>query len=161
VIEMTETGAALSYVLWTDGCAAPTNPGPGGWAYIIVHGGAERVGSGGEAWSTNNRMEMLAAIRGLEAIPASSVVQVRSDSTYLIKGATQWMSAWRERGWMTKAKEPVRNQDLWVALDRAMRRHGAVGWQKVKGHAGVVLNERCDRLAAQAALAAAGAIGTA
>jgi ribonuclease HI len=151
----------MSYVLWTDGCAAPTNPGPGGWAYIVVHGDAERVDSGGEPWSTNNRMEMLAAIRGLEAIPASSTVTVSSDSTYLIKGATQWMRAWRERGWMTKANEPVRNQDLWVALDEAMRRHAEVGWAKVKGHSGVVLNERCDRLAAQAALAAAAAIGTA
>ena len=151
----------MSYVLWTDGCAAPTNPGPGGWAYIVVHDGSERASSGGEPWSTNNRMELTAVIRGLRALPVGSVVQVRPDSTYVIKGATQWVKAWHTRGWKTKAGTPVLNEDLWRELEQAMGIHQHVGFEKVKGHSGVVLNERCDRLAAQAASAAAAAMGTA
>ncbi len=133
--------------LWTDG-ACSGNPGPGGWAALLVLGDHEKLLSGGEAHTTNNRMELLAPIRGLEALTRPCVVDVHIDSTYVMFGFTkQWIAGWRRRAvegvWMTGAKKPVVNQDLWEALEAAVARH-TVRWHQVKGHAGVELNERVD-----------------
>jgi ribonuclease HI len=154
--ESPRVGAA-KYVVYTDGGCRP-NPGPGGWGAVIVtfgeKGERRRELSGGEAYSTNNRMELTAAVRALEALPDGSRVDLVTDSTYLKQGITRWLRAWRARGWKTVTGEPVKNQDLWGALDEAARRH-LVTWRWARGHAGDEGNERAHQLAADAIPAAA------
>ena len=137
-------------VAYTDG-ACSGNPGPGGWGVLLLarEGGRllrERGIKGGEASTTNNRMELLAAIAALEALDRPSKVTVVTDSAYVKNGVTEWMSAWKRNGWKTASKKPVRNVDLWRRLDDARARHD-VNWQWVKGHAGNDGNERADKLA--------------
>ncbi len=139
--------------LYCDG-ACLGNPGPGGWGYLLrVHlatGAQEKEGSGSEADTTNNRMELLAAIRGLEALTKPCQVLLQSDSQYVVKGSTTWLKDWKRRGWKKADGKPVLNADLWQALDAQLARH-QVEARWVKGHAGHAENERVDRLASQAA----------
>ena len=133
--------------LWTDG-ACSGNPGPGGWAALLIWGASEKLLSGGEAHTTNNRMELLAPTMGLQALTRPAVVDLHIDSTYVMFGFTKgWIAGWRRRAvdgvWLTSTKKPVLNQDLWEALAEAVGRH-TVRWHQVKGHAGVELNERVD-----------------
>ena len=130
---------------YTDG-ACRRNPGPGGWGVVLRFGTRERELYGGELATTNNRMELTAAIRALEALKEPCVVDLYTDSVYVRNGITQWLPAWRARGWKTADRKPVKNQDLWVELDQAASRH-RVAWHWVKGHAGHVENERADALA--------------
>ncbi len=135
-------------VIYTDG-ACSGNPGPGGWGVLIIaDNGDERELSGGEAATTNNRMEMTAAIEGLNALPAGQTLTVITDSTYVRDGITSWLANWKARGWKTAAKKPVKNIDLWQALDAAAARH-TVTWEWVRGHTGHPGNERADALARQ------------
>lgn len=131
--------------IWTDG-ACSGNPGPGGWGAVLVWGDHEKELSGGEAETTNNRMEMMAAIEALNALTRPSRVIVHTDSQYLKDGLTKWLRGWKRNGWKTAAKKPVKNRDLWQALDEAAARH-EVDWRWVKGHAGDEGNERADALA--------------
>jgi len=143
-------------LVWTDG-ACRRNPGPGGWAALLCwEDGVTEEHSGGLAAATNNIMEMTAALEGLRRVPAGSRVCVVTDSRYLHDGMTSWMAAWKRRGWTTAAGDPVKNRDLWIALERAAAAHEAVRWHWVKGHVGHVLNERADILAVAAAARAAG-----
>ncbi|SFB07569.1 ribonuclease HI [Poseidonocella pacifica] len=135
---------------YTDG-ACSGNPGPGGWgALLIARDGKEvlreRELKGGEANTTNNRMELLAAINALEALERPSSLTVVTDSAYVKGGITQWMHGWKRNGWKTSARKPVKNEDLWRRLDEASRKH-EVRWEWVKGHAGHPENERADELA--------------
>ena len=130
---------------FTDG-ACRGNPGPGGWGVLLRFGGHEKELSGGESHTTNNRMELSAAIEALKALSQTCHVTLTTDSTYVRDGITQWVSKWKANGWKTAAKKPVKNQDLWIALDEQCQRH-AVDWQWVKGHAGHPENERADQLA--------------
>ena len=130
---------------FTDG-ACRGNPGPGGWGVLLRFGGHEKELSGGESHTTNNRMELSAAIEALKALSEPCHVTLTTDSTYVRDGITQWVSKWKANGWKTAAKKPVKNQDLWIALDEQCQRH-AVDWQWVKGHAGHPENERADQLA--------------
>lgn len=141
--------------LYTDG-ACSGNPGPGGWAYILRHAATakEREASGGERETTNNRMELTAVIRGLEALTRPSGVDLYSDSQYVLKGLNEWMGAWKLRGWKTAGKKPVKNQDLWMRLDELLGGH-EVRFHWVRGHNDHPENERCDRLAVAARDAAA------
>ena len=132
-------------VIFTDG-ACSGNPGPGGWGAILIFGEKERELCGGELATTNNRMEMMAAIQALEALTRPCRVELHTDSQYLRNGITEWIAGWKARGWRTAAKAPVKNEDLWKRLDAARLRH-EVDWRWVKGHAGHVLNERADGLA--------------
>ena len=129
----------------TDG-ACLGNPGPGGWAALLIHEGRERELAGGEALTTNNRMEMLAAIMALEALKAPCQVVLSTDSQYVQKGIGEWLPGWIRRGWKTAGGEPVKNKDLWERLQLAAAPH-KVQWKWVKGHAGHVENERVDKLA--------------
>ena len=131
--------------IFTDG-ACSGNPGPGGWAAILRSGKHEREISGGAAATTNNRMELLAVINALNALKATSDVTVHTDSRYVMDGATQWLKRWKANGWKTSDKKPVRNDDLWRALDTAMSAH-KVSWRWVRGHSDHVDNERADALA--------------
>ena len=131
--------------IWTDGGCKP-NPGPGGWAAILRFGEHERELSGGEAETTNNRMELMAAINALEALTRPSEVVLTTDSTYVLKGITEWLPSWKRRNWQTASKQPVKNVDLWQRLDEAVSRH-TVSWEWVKGHNGHPENERADELA--------------
>jgi ribonuclease HI len=131
--------------VFTDG-ACSGNPGPGGWAAILRYRGIEKELSGFEPLTTNNRMEMTAAIHALEALKRPCRVRLVSDSQYLRDGITKWIRAWKARGWQTAAREPVKNVDLWQRLERAMQPH-RVEWQWVRGHAGHPENERADALA--------------
>ncbi|QTL01672.1 ribonuclease HI [Aquabacter sp. L1I39] len=131
--------------IWTDG-ACSGNPGPGGWGAILRAGAHEKELSGGEGLTTNNRMELLAAISALEALKKPCAVDLHTDSEYLRNGVTKWMFGWKRNGWRTADKKPVKNQDLWERLDAAIARH-EVAWHWVKGHAGNELNERADELA--------------
>jgi ribonuclease HI len=133
----------------TDG-ACLGNPGPGGWAALLRHGETERELVGGEPDTTNNRMELMAAIAGLEALKSPCEVVLHTDSQYVKKGIGEWMPNWIRRGWKTAAGDPVKNKDLWERLAAANTRHQVV-WKWVKGHAGHVDNERVDRLARAAA----------
>ncbi|MEQ1509232.1 MAG: ribonuclease HI [Sphingopyxis sp.] len=137
----------------TDG-ACKGNPGPGGWGGIIRMDAREKEISGGEQLTTNNRMELMAAIKGLEALTRPCRVTLTTDSIYVRDGITKWIHAWKRNGWRTAAKKPVANADLWQALDAAAQRH-SIDWQWVKGHAGDADNERADQLASDAALAMA------
>jgi ribonuclease HI len=131
--------------IWTDG-ACSGNPGPGGWAAILRWNGHEKEISGGEAVTTNNRMELSAAIAALEALKRPSEVDLHTDSNYLRSGITRWIARWKENGWRTADRKPVRNADLWRRLDEARSGH-LVTWHWVEGHAGTAENERADRLA--------------
>jgi ribonuclease HI len=131
--------------IYTDG-ACSGNPGPGGWGAILMSGAHERELMGGETLTTNNRMEMTAAIRALEALKRPCKVELHTDSQYLRQGVTEWLAGWKARGWRTADKKPVKNEDLWRELDAARARH-QVTWRWVKGHAGHPLNERADALA--------------
>jgi ribonuclease HI len=132
-------------VIYTDG-ACSGNPGPGGWGAILISGEHERELCGGEPATTNNRMEIMAAIQALEALKRPCKVELHTDSQYLRTGITEWLAGWKARGWRTASKAPVKNEDLWRRLDEARRRHD-VDWRWVKGHAGHVMNERADELA--------------
>jgi ribonuclease HI len=129
----------------TDG-ACRGNPGPGGWGVLMRANGAEKELYGGEAATTNNRMELMAAIRALEALKRPSRVKLYTDSIYVMKGITTWIHSWKRRGWRTADKQPVKNEDLWRQLDEARSKH-EVEWHWVKGHAGHPENERADALA--------------
>jgi ribonuclease HI len=135
--------------IYTDGSCLG-NPGPGGWGAILVYGDAEKELSGAEDNTTNNRMELMAAIMALEALNRPVDVTLTSDSVYLKDGITKWIHGWKKNGWKTAAKKPVANQDLWERLDAAIAPH-RITWAWVKGHAGHPMNERCDELARQAA----------
>ena len=130
---------------FTDG-ACRGNPGAGGWGVLLRFGGHEKELKGGESHTTNNRMELSAAIEALKALSEPCHVTLTTDSTYVRDGITQWVSKWKANGWKTAAKKAVKNQDLWIALDEQCERH-AVDWQWVKGHAGHPENERADQLA--------------
>ncbi|WP_033964959.1 ribonuclease HI [Sphingomonas sp. Ant H11] len=136
----------------TDG-ACKGNPGPGGWGALIRAGGTEKELSGGEALTTNNRMELMAAIEGLNALKRPCHVMLSTDSRYVMDGLTKWIKGWQKNGWKTAARQPVKNADLWQALLDAAKPH-RVEWTWVKGHAGHPDNERADRLASDAAVAA-------
>jgi ribonuclease HI len=131
--------------IFTDG-ACKGNPGPGGWAAILRMGAYEKELTGGEAATTNNRMEMTAILRSLSALNEPCAVTVHTDSRYVIDGMTQWIFGWQKRGWLNAAKKPVANEDLWRELIAAARPH-KVSWEWVKGHSGHPENERCDALA--------------
>jgi ribonuclease HI len=135
--------------IFTDG-ACKGNPGPGGWGAIIRGGGREKEISGGEPLTTNNRMELLAAIRGLEALKRPCRVSVYTDSNYVRDGITKWVHGWKRNGWKTADRKPVKNSELWQALIDAAAHH-EVEWHWVKGHSGHPENERADRLACDAA----------
>jgi ribonuclease HI len=134
--------------IFTDG-ACSGNPGPGGWGAILRHNGAERELSGGEALTTNNRMELMAAIEALDALKQPCRVELYTDSNYVRDGISGWIDGWKRNGWKTAAKKPVKNAELWQALDTARGRH-EVRWHWVKGHAGHAENERADELARKA-----------
>jgi ribonuclease HI len=131
--------------IFTDG-ACSGNPGPGGWGALLRFGDRERELSGGENPTTNNRMELMAAIAALEALKRPCQVELYTDSKYVQQGISQWLAGWKARGWRTAAKAPVKNQDLWERLDAALGEH-KIAWLWVKGHAGHVENERVDQLA--------------
>ena len=134
--------------IYTDG-ACSGNPGPGGWGAILIAGAHRKELSGGEAGTTNNRMELLAAISALEALKVPSRVELHTDSKYVQDGISKWIHGWKRNGWKTADKKPVKNVDLWQRLDLAIQKHH-VKWHWVKGHAGHELNERADRLAVAA-----------
>ena len=134
--------------IFTDG-ACSGNPGPGGWAAILRFGDREREIFGGETLTTNNRMELMAAIKALQALKRPCAVTLYTDSRYVMDGITQWMRKWKANGWRTSGKDPVKNADLWVALDSAASPHKIV-WRWVEGHAGHAENERADVLARSA-----------
>jgi ribonuclease HI len=137
-----------SVEIYTDG-ACRGNPGPGGWAALLIAGTNEREISGAETLTTNNRMELTAVIRALEALNRPVKGDVYTDSQYVRKGILEWMPQWKARGWKTADKKPVKNQDLWLALDDLVHRH-ELAWHWVKGHSGNAGNERVDALANRA-----------
>jgi ribonuclease HI len=131
--------------IYSDG-ACRGNPGPGGWGVLLRYNGQEKELWGGEADTTNNRMELMAAIRALEALKRRSRVRVYTDSLYVMKGISSWIKDWKRRGWRTADKKPVKNEDLWRRLDELAAQHD-IEWHWVRGHAGHPENERADRLA--------------
>lgn len=149
---MTETIVSIH----TDG-ACSGNPGPGGWGAILRWANHERELSGGEPHTTNNRMELTAAISALEALKRPCIVDLHTDSQYLRHGITEWIHGWKRNGWRTADKKPVKNADLWQRLDAAIARHD-VRWHWVRGHAGDALNERADALARKGIAAARAAM---
>ncbi len=132
-------------IIYTDG-ACSGNPGPGGWGALLEYGGARKELFGGEAQTTNNRMELLAAIEALDALKKPCNVTLYTDSAYVKNGITSWIHNWRRNNWRTASKKPVKNADLWQRLDEAHQRHD-MNWQWIKGHAGHEGNERADELA--------------
>ena len=138
---------ARRVTMFTDG-ACSGNPGPGGWAAILVWGDHRKDLRGGAPETTNNRMEMTAAIEGLEALSRGCAVDLHTDSQYLRNGVTSWIHGWKRNGWKTADKKPVKNEDLWRRLDSAIERHD-ITWHWVKGHAGNTMNEAADLLARQ------------
>ncbi len=146
---MSDKENAASVQMFTDGSCLG-NPGPGGWAAILRWNGTERELSGGETGTTNNRMELMAAIEGLAALKRDVPVDLYTDSTYVRNGITQWIHNWKRNGWRTADKKPVKNADLWQRLDDLASRH-RVAWHWVKGHDGHPENERADILARTAA----------
>ena len=141
---MSET-ANEAVEVWTDG-ACSGNPGPGGWGAILSYKGKERELSGGEAMTTNNRMELMGAIAALESLTRPCTVALHTDSQYLRQGITAWIHGWKKNGWKTADRKPVKNEELWKRLDAALGRH-KIEWKWVKGHAGDEMNERADALA--------------
>ncbi len=131
--------------IWTDG-ACSGNPGPGGWGAVLRYGETERELCGGEAETTNNRMELRAAIEALSALKRRCDIDLYTDSQYVRGGVTGWLANWKRNGWRTADKKPVKNEDLWHELDAATQRH-SIAWHWVKGHAGHPENERADELA--------------
>ncbi len=138
---MTEKRVAI----WSDG-ACSGNPGPGGWGAVLIWNGHEKELKGGEALTTNNRMELTAAIKAFEALKKPSEVVIHTDSRYVMDGITKWVHGWKKNGWKTADKKPVKNDDLWRALEAAAAPH-AVTWKWVRGHSGHPENERVDALA--------------
>jgi ribonuclease HI len=138
--------------IYSDG-ACKGNPGAGGWGALLISGGYRKEICGGEPNTTNNRMEMMAVIRALESLKRPSTVQVHTDSQYVQKGISEWMSGWKKRGWRTADGKPVKNQDLWQELDALSRTHH-IEWNWVRGHAGHPENERADALANRGVLQA-------
>lgn len=134
-----------SVAIWTDG-ACSGNPGPGGWGAVLRWGGHEKELCGGESPTTNNRMELTAAIEALETLKRPCRIELHTDSQYLRGGVTGWIHNWKRNGWRTSDKKPVKNDDLWRRLDEAAERH-EIDWRWVKGHAGDEMNERADALA--------------
>ncbi len=134
--------------LYTDG-ACSGNPGPGGWGALLRCKGVEKELSGGENNTTNNRMELRAAIEGLKAITRPCTIDLYTDSQYVMKGVTEWLAGWKARGWKSANKQPVKNQDLWMELDSEVARH-SINWHWVRGHSGHPENERVDALARSA-----------
>jgi ribonuclease HI len=134
-----------SVEIFTDG-ACSGNPGPGGWGAILRYNGTVKEMCGGEAVTTNNRMELLAAISALNALSSACEVELHTDSKYVMDGISKWIFGWKKNGWRTADKKPVKNAELWQALDQANQRH-KVKWNWVKGHAGHPENERADELA--------------
>jgi ribonuclease HI len=132
-------------IIYTDG-ACRGNPGPGGWGVILKYKDNIKELNGAETDTTNNRMELMAAIQALESLTRPCSVQLNSDSSYVLKGITEWMPNWKKRGWKTAARTPVKNEDLWRRLDAAMAKH-KVEWKWVKGHSGDTGNDRADVLA--------------
>ena len=132
-------------IIYTDG-ACRGNPGPGGWGALLRYNGHEKLLKGGETPTTNNRMELMAGIKALESLRETCAVTLHTDSTYVMQGLTEWLPAWKARGWRTAAKKPVKNQDLWERLDKAAAVH-KIDWRWVKGHSGDAGNEAADRLA--------------
>jgi ribonuclease HI len=146
-------------IIHTDG-ACSGNPGPGGWGAILSYGKHVKELKGGEAHTTNNRMELMAAIAALEALKRPCLVDIHTDSEYLRNGITMWINSWKRNGWRTKEKKPVKNAELWQRLDRVCAQH-QVRWHWLRGHAGHALNERADQLAREAIAAVrSGAIGS-
>jgi len=143
-----KSGAAVD--IFTDG-ACSGNPGPGGWGAILRFDSIEKELSGGEPLTTNNRMEMMAAIGALEALKRPCHVRLHTDSIYLRDGITRWINKWRSNGWLTSDRKPVKNADLWLRLEKAMAPH-RIEWAWIRGHAGHHENERADELARQALL---------
>ena len=136
-------------VLYTDGSCAG-NPGPGGWAWVLLcPDGSSEEGAGGSLDTTNNGMELTAALEGLRSIPRGPRVRVRTDSQYVVKGITSWLPGWERRGWRTSQGSPVANRELWEALRDVVKTHSDVSWEWVKGHNGEFWNERADTLAQQ------------
>lgn len=131
--------------IYTDG-ACRGNPGPGGWGALLIAGKHRKTLHGGERDTTNNRMELTAAIEALNALKGPRTVRLHTDSKYVMHGITEWMANWKKRGWKTANKKPVKNQDLWMALDDAIARHD-IEWRWVKGHDGNPGNEEADALA--------------
>lgn len=138
-------GNGKSVTIYTDG-ACSGNPGPGGWGAILIYGENRRELSGGEGHTTNNRMELIAAIEALEALKGECAVDLHTDSNYLREGITSWIKNWKRNGWRTANRKPVKNADLWERLEKARARHD-VRWHWVKGHSGHPENERADELA--------------
>ncbi len=132
-------------VIYSDG-ACSGNPGPGGWGAVMISGEHVRDICGGEPATTNNRMELMAAIQALESLKKPCKVELHTDSTYVMKGISEWIHGWKKRGWLTADRKPVKNDDLWRRLDLARSKHD-VSWNWVKGHSGHELNERADALA--------------
>ncbi|HEX5279896.1 MAG TPA: ribonuclease HI [Micropepsaceae bacterium] len=143
-----EAADSAAVQIFTDG-ACSGNPGPGGWAAILRFGDHEKEIFGGEPLTTNNRMELMAAIKGLEALNRPCTVTLYTDSRYVMDGIVQWMPRWKRNGWKTSDKKPVKNGDLWAALDAAASRH-KLTWRWVAGHSGHLENERADLLARSA-----------
>ena len=143
---------AETIYIYSDG-ACKGNPGPGGWGALLVSSGHRKEISGGEPNTTNNRMEMTAVIRALESLKRPSMVEVHTDSQYVQKGISEWMSGWKRRNWHTADGKPVKNQDLWLQLDALSQLH-RIEWKWVRGHAGHPENERADALANQGVLQA-------
>ena len=139
---------SVNVEIWTDG-ACSGNPGPGGWGAVLLYGESEKTLSGAEPDTTNNRMELTAAIEALDALKRSCKVVLHTDSQYVKGGITSWIFGWKRNGWKTADKKPVKNVDLWQRLDTAIARH-EVEWRWVKGHAGNAMNERADELARNA-----------
>ena len=135
-------------VIYTDG-ACSGNPGPGGWGAVLLYRGRRRELSGGEKETTNNRMEMMAVIAALDTLTRQCRVLLHTDSTYVMKGMTEWLEGWKARGWRTASKKPVKNEDLWRELEAALEGH-RVEWRWIRGHSGHPGNERADALAREA-----------
>ncbi len=131
--------------IYTDG-ACRGNPGPGGWGALLIAGAHRKTMHGGDPETTNNRMELTAAIEALNALKRPCKVNLHTDSRYVMQGMTEWLDGWKQRGWKTASKKPVKNQDLWQALDEAQQRHD-INWKWVKGHDGDPGNEEADALA--------------
>lgn len=134
--------------IYTDG-ACSGNPGPGGWGSVLLYRDHRRELSGGDRDTTNNRMELMAVIRALESLKRPCPVTIHTDSLYVMKGVTEWLPQWKQRGWRTAARKPVKNVDLWQRLEKALESHD-LSWRWVKGHSGDTENERADQLAREA-----------